>query len=101
MTEITFSQLGWIVGLMGVVFGIWGQIRTGKQSSDAAARELATIVAKLDFVSQQVNDLRAQVCSFNGSLLEMNSRLGAVEKSAERAHVRLDKIELGEFKTGV
>ena len=93
MTEINFTQLGWLLGLAGVIFGIWGQLRNGKKDSDTSAREMASISTKLDFVSAQVADLKSQVSSFNGCIVDISGRLGAVEKSSERAHIRLDRLE--------
>lgn len=95
MTEITFAQLGWIIGLAGVVFGIWGQVRNGKAASDTAAREMGTLLTRLDFVSRQLDTLQAQVCATNNVVLDLASRLGAVEKAAERAHIRLDRMDSG------
>ena len=54
MAEISFAQIGWLLGIAGVAFGIWGQLRGGKQASDQAAREIATILTKLDFMSKQI-----------------------------------------------
>lgn len=96
MTEIDISQLGWLLGLIGIAFGIWGQARNGKKDSDTSAREMATILTKLEYVSEQVKALGLQVTGFNGCLIELAARLGAVEKSAERAHVRVDKLEAEE-----
>ena len=93
MAEISFTQLGWLIGLAGVIFGVWGQIRNGRKDTEAGAREMAQISTKLDFVSQQVSDLKSQVSSFNGCIVDISGRLGAAEKSTERAHIRLDRIE--------
>ena len=93
MTALDISQLGWLLGIVGVVFGIWGQLRGGKQASDIAAREMATILTKLEFMSKQIEALQGQVSSFNGCIVDLAARLGAVEAKADRAHIRIDKVE--------
>lgn len=96
MAEISFAQIGWLLGIAGVAFGIWGQVRGGKQASDQAAREIATILTKLDFMSKQIETMQTQLSGFSGHIIDLAAKVGAVEKSAERAHIRLDKMEVDE-----
>lgn len=96
LMELNVSQLGWLLGIIGVVFGIWGQVRGGKQASDQAAREIATILTKLDFMSRQMEVMQSQIGTFNGCIIDLATRLGAVEMSTTRAHVRIDKLEVDE-----
>lgn len=93
MTELNISQLGWLLGIVGIAFGIWGQARSGRKDNDADAKERGAILTKLDFMSSQMNGLQAQMTGFNTCLVDVATRLGAVEKSSERAHVRIDKHE--------
>ena len=93
MTEIDISQLGWLLGLAGIAFGIWGQLRGGRQETEKSAREMATILAELRTLGRQVEQLQMQVQGFNGCIVDMATRLGAVEKTADRAHIRIDKVE--------
>ncbi len=100
MNEITIAELGWILGLVGIAFGIWGQVRNSKQVGDQAAREMGTIVTKLETLSRQMDGMQAQLQSFNACILDISTRLGAVEAKADRAHVRLDRMEAEELRVG-
>ena len=98
--ELSIAELGWILGLLGVAFGIWGQVRNGKQVSDNAAREMGTIVTQLQTLGRQMDAMQAQISTFNSCMMDISARLGAVEAKADRAHIRIDRIEQEEPRFG-
>lgn len=100
MNEISVAELGWILGIVGIAFGIWGQVRNGKQAGDLSAREMGTIVTKLETLGRQMDGLQAQLQSFNACIVDISTRLGAVEAKADRAHIRIDRIEQDELRLG-
>lgn len=100
MNEIGIAELGWVLGIIGVVFGIWGQARNGKQVSDNAAREMGTIVTQLQTLGRQMDAMQAQISTFNSCMMDISARLGAVEAKADRAHIRIDRIEQDELRLG-
>lgn len=98
--ELTLAELGWILGLIGVAFGIWGQVRNSRSAGDLSAREMGAIVTKLDNLMRQMDGLQAQLQSFNACIVDISTRLGAVEAKADRAHIRIDRIEQEELRLG-
>lgn len=99
MAEISFAQLGWLLGIVGVAFGIWGQVRGGRKDTDNQARETATILADLNYLKRnsdaqgiEIKTLAGQVAAGQASSIEIMARLGVVEQRANEAHKRIDAL---------
>ena len=89
---VTLAELGWILGLVGVMFGITGNLRSCRKDNDAAARETATIVTSLEYLKKSVDALSGQMSANQASMVEVIARIGGVEKSVARAHTRIDRM---------
>lgn len=89
---MTLAQLGWVIGVIGVVVGITGGMRSCRKDSDAAAREMATIVTSLEYLKKSVDSLGGQMTASQGAMAEIISRIGGVERSVARAHNRIDML---------
>lgn len=96
MTDITLNEIFGLLGVAGILFSIFNSINSRRQQTDSSARETATIIAELKHVTRELESLRGQVSGFNSCLMDMATRLGATEKAVERAHVRIDKLEVNE-----
>jgi hypothetical protein len=63
----------------------------------AETKEGAIMAAKLDFISQGVNNIQVKMEAQEGKLSQINERVARVEESTKSAHHRLDNIEKGEM----
>jgi len=89
---LTLGDLGWFIGLIGMSVGIYGGLRNGRRDSDAAAREMATILTSLEYLKKSVDSLGGQMTASQGAMAEIISRIGGVERSVARAHNRIDML---------
>ncbi|HOS50967.1 MAG TPA: hypothetical protein PLI10_06085 [Bacillota bacterium] len=89
---LTLGDLGWFIGLIGMSVGIYGGLRNGRRDSDAAAREMATILTSLEYLKKSVDCLSGQMTANQNAMVEIIARLGGVEKSVARAHSRIDRM---------
>lgn len=89
---LTLGDLGWFIGLVGMSVGIYGGLRNGRKDSDAAAREMATILTSLEYLKKSVDCLSGQMTANQNAMVEIIARLGGVEKSVARAHSRIDRM---------
>ena len=90
--KVTVAELGWLVGVVGVVFGIVGNARSCRKDNDAAARETGTIATSLEYLKKSVDSLGGQMTASQASMVEIIVRIGGVEKSVARAHDRIDRL---------
>lgn len=65
----------------------------GKQDASQYAGSIATISAKLDMISANISELKADLRSQRDDINDIRERLALVEKSAESAHQRIDDIK--------
>lgn len=71
----------------------------GKADASQYAGSIATISAKLDMISANISELKADLRSQRDDINDIRERLALVEKSAESAHQRIDGIKAKEAAT--
>lgn len=62
----------------------------------AETREDAYTMAKLDYISKGVDDIRLDIKAQDTKINDINTRVTRVEESVKSAHHRLDNLEKGE-----
>lgn len=85
------------IALICTILGVTISYLTFQRNKDNAIRaetkENAIVAAKLDFISQGVNNIQIKMESQEGKMTEMNERLIRVEESTKSAHKRINDIE--------
>lgn len=88
MEYITFA-----IAIIGCVVGVSAWYYSRKDENDKAAREQSAIETKLDFISEDIKDTKAEIRAFRGDLNETKEIALKAYNKAEAAHVRIDQIQ--------
>lgn len=85
------------IALICTILGVAISYLTFQRNKDNAIRaetkESAIVAAKLDFISQGVNNIQVKLESQEAKTTEINERLIRVEESTKSAHKRINDLE--------
>ncbi|MBQ0111764.1 MAG: hypothetical protein KBT03_01420 [Bacteroidales bacterium] len=76
-----------------IYFGLKANKHTDTQDIQRRAAETATTNAKLDNITQTVNDIKYDISATRKEVQVLNERVVTVEQSVKSEHKRLDRIE--------
>lgn len=82
-----------LIAIIGCVVGLAGWLRNAESDEKDQASDRAAIATKLDFISEDVKDTKAELRTFRTDLAETRSTASAALSSARAAHARIDAIE--------
>ncbi|WP_160688298.1 hypothetical protein [Clostridium sp. C2-6-12] len=86
-----------LCSVIGVCITIATFTRNRTKDAQTETKEGAIMAAKLDFISQGVNNIQVKMEAQEGKMGTMNERITRVEESTKSAHKRIDDIEKGEM----
>lgn len=87
-----------ICTILGVIIS-YGTFQRNKDNSiRAETKEGAIMAAKLDFISQGVNNIQVKMEAQEGKMGMMNEKIARLEESIKSAHRRINDMEKGENK---
>ena len=90
----SITLLTFVIGLIGCVLAVSG---AGSRQRDEAKKEehyITTISTKLDFISEDVKDVKADQRTFQRDINEVRTIAMEAKSRADAAHRRLDRIGL-------
>lgn len=79
--------------IVGIVAGAYGMKKSSDNDAKSRTEERVALSTKLDFVLQNLADIKIDIKSQDNSLKDINARLIKVEESSKVAHHRLDTLE--------
>lgn len=92
--EGSISVLTFVIAIIGCVVAVSG---VGSRQRDEAKQEehhIATISTKLDFIGEDVKDVKAEQRVFQRDMNDVRKLAMRASERAEAAHRRLDRIGL-------
>lgn len=78
-----------------VVISLVGLLLSGRKDTRSDAANGARVEAKLDSISDGIDDIRVETRAMRNRMDSLAERLSAVESSCKSAHHRLDQLEQG------
>ena len=78
-----------------VVISLIGLLLSGRKDTRSDAANGARVEAKLDSISDGIDDIRVETRAMRNRMDSLAERLSAVESSCKSAHHRLDQLEQG------
>lgn len=91
------SIIGLCISLMSVLVAICFNLRNCKKTDtrefEERVKENTRIIMKLDAISYDVKDVKADIVSMRDEMKTHNDRIIKVEESTKQAHHRLNAIE--------
>ena len=95
---MTFSDVWpYIATGLSLFFGFLAFRRGQKSEDTSAARELASIAVNTDYIKNHMEIIDKKQDGFDSKLsdynMKMNDKIGTVERSLEKAHMRIDVLE--------
>lgn len=79
--------------IIGLVFNLKSSKKTDTREIEERVKENTRIIIKLDNISSDIKDVKADINSMRDEMKAHNDRIIKVEESAKQAHHRLDAIE--------
>jgi outer membrane murein-binding lipoprotein Lpp len=86
------TDISTIISLGAVLIAFLGLVLSGRKETRSDAAESARLNAKLDGISNGVEDIRVELRTMRGRVDSIAERLSSVEASCKSAHHRLDTI---------
>ena len=83
-----------IVAIIGCLVGVSGWIRNAKSDAGHDGRENSEIKTSLDFIANDVKDLKVDVRAFNRDLQDVRTIAVSAENEAKRANDRIDRLNI-------
>ena len=78
--------------LAALIFGYATFARNRKHDDKHEATQTATILTKLENISDNIKDIKYEITNVKQNVSEMSERLVLVEASAQSAHKRIDEL---------
>lgn len=76
-----------------ILFGIANMKRNMKTDNEKEATQIATVIVKLDAISNDVSSIKAEMARTNGEVRALMERVVVVEQSAKSLHKRVDDMQ--------
>lgn len=91
------SNYGWVWGLIGTLLGVIiayaAFLRNAKKDNQDEGRETGTVLTEIGYIKANTDEIKAEQKETRKTIMEVVTRLTAVEASAKQAHKRIDRIE--------
>lgn len=91
---VDVATISIIIAIIGCLVGVSGWIRTAKTDADHDGRENSEIKTSLDFIANDVKDLKVDVRAFNRDLQDVRTIAVSAESEAKRANDRIDRLNI-------
>lgn len=82
-----------LISLLAVLISAAGLLGTVRKGTREDAAGSARLEAKLDSISNGVEDIRVETRSMRARMDNLGERISAVESSCKSAHHRLDQLQ--------
>lgn len=83
-----------IIAIIGCLVGVSGWIRNVRSDVEEKEGETSEIKTSLDFISNDIKDLKVDVRAFNRDLQDVRTIAISAENEAKRANDRIDRLNL-------
>ena len=87
-----------VIAFVGVCIAFMGSLSNSRKDSERAAGRMSEVIAKLDFISDDLKDMKADYRRTMTELQEVRDIAIQAKASAASAHKRLDSAGI-EFNT--
>ncbi len=86
-----------VISILSFVFNLYTGIsnlkRGNRQETKEDTSQIATMIVKLDNISDDLSEIKIEVKSIKADVKEDHDRIIRLEESAKQAHKRLDGID--------
>ena len=90
------STISIIIAIVGCLVGAAGWLRNTRSDAGQQKATESEIKTKLDFMSNDIKDVKVDIRSFNRDLQDVRTIAVTAEAEAERANTRIDRLIEGE-----
>ena len=90
-----YAFIGAAVGICGFIVALVTLLMRGRDDSNSHAKFDATISTKLDFMSEDLKDIKADQRTYQRELSDVRGIAYEAKSRAEAAHKRLDAAGIG------
>lgn len=87
------ATLTTLVAIIGCLVGLAGWSRNSKEDAENGEKRTSTIETKLDFISEDIKDTKAEIRAQRSEMSETKQLAITAMAKAESAHDRLDALE--------
>lgn len=88
------DELMFVIGVIGCVVGVRTYFFNQRKEAKGDEHTITAVVTKLDFISEDVKDIKADQRAFQRDMNEIRSIALNAKERADAAHRRLDSIGL-------
>lgn len=92
--DIDMTTISIIIAIIGCLVGISGWVRNLRSDAEKEEGETSEIKTSLDFISNDIKDLKVDVRAFNRDLQDVRTIAVSAENEAKRANDRIDRLNL-------
>lgn len=85
--------VGLVCTLLGAAIGYATFLHNAKKSSENEGRETGNILTEIGYIKSNTDEIKVEQKETRKSILDIITRLTAVESSAKQAHHRIDRLE--------
>jgi len=91
---LPLDELMFVIGIIGCVVGVCTYFFNQRKEARGDEHTITAVVTKLDFISEDVKDIKADQRAFQRDINEIRSIALNARDRADEAHRRLDSIGL-------
>lgn len=92
------SCIGAIGTIAAIIFGIAAIVRTSKTQHSTDGERNGAVLTELGYIKSGIDDIKRKQEKTDEQVMQLVTRVTAVESSAKQAHHRIDRIENRESK---
>lgn len=85
--------IGLICTIVGIALSYAAFLHNAKKNSNTDGRETGTVLTEIGYIKANTDEIKTEQKETRKSIVDIITRLTAVEASAKQAHHRIDRIE--------
>ena len=95
---IITSCIGTIGTIAAIIFGVAAIVRANKTQHSTDGERNGAVLTELGYIKSGIDDIKRKQEKTDEQVMQLVTRVTAVESSAKQAHHRIDRIENREIK---
>ena len=87
------EMLSLLVAFVGVCIAFASSLSNGRKDAERTAGRMSEVIARLDFISDDIKDIKADYRSITNKLQTVRDIAVGAKVSADSAHKRIDALD--------
>ena len=92
------SCIGTVGAIAAIIFGVAAIVRANKTQHSTDGERNGAVLTELGYIKSGIDDIKRKQEKTDEQVMQLVTRVTAVESSAKQAHHRIDRIENREIK---